>query len=133
MKKEFDLHTVTIYSLFYYQIFKYNIADHKYLQEYGEAVTIAENKLEKLKNLLLMLAVICTYLDGLDILNQAWKDMYLKSYSKDSIDRDRKIIVPTIEEMPKLLIIKESEAKVLALSQSTLRAFKIFQEAQKPK
>ena len=133
LKKEFDSHTVTTYSLLYRQIFKCSIADHKNLQEYGEAVTKARNKLVELGNPLPELAVTCAFLDGLDTSYQAWKDMYLGGYSKDGVDRDGKMIVPTIEEMLKLLIDRESGAKVSALSQSTARAFKVFQEAKKPK
>ena len=133
LKKEFDSHTVTTYSLLYRQIFKCNIADHKNLQEYGEAVTKARNKLLKLGNPLPELAVTCAFLDGLDTSYQAWKDMYLGGYSKNGVDRDGKRIVPTIEEMLKLVIDRESGAKVSTLSQSTTRAFKASQEAKKPK
>ncbi len=60
--------------------------------------------------------------------------MYLGGYSKDGVDEDWKIIIPTIEEMLKLLIQRESGAKILAISDSTARAFKVFQEnSKKPK
>ena len=87
----------------------------------------------ELGNPLPELAVTCAFLDGLDTSYQAWKDMYLGGYSKDGVDRDGKMIVPTIEEMLKLLINREIGAKISALSQSTARAFKAFQEPRKPK
>ena len=71
LKKEFDLHTVTTYSLLYCQIFKCSIVNHKNLQEYGEAVIKAKNKLVKLKNPLPKLAVTCAFLDGLNTSYQA--------------------------------------------------------------
>ena len=126
LKKEFDSHTVTTYNLFYRQIFKCRIVDHKNLQEYGEAVTKAKNKLVELSNPLSKLAVTCTFLDRLDILYQRWKDIYLGDYSKDGIDKNGKIIVPTIEKMLKLLIDKENGAKVLAISESITWTFKAF-------
>lgn len=72
----------------------------------------------ELGNPLPELAVTCAFLDGLDTSYQAWKDMYLGGYSKDGIDKDGKIIVPKIEEMLKLLINRESGAKVSATSES---------------
>ena len=131
LKKEFDSHTVTTYSLLYRQIFKCSIANHKTLQEYGEAVTKARNKLVELGNPLPELAVTCAFLDGLDTSYQAWKNMYLGGYSKDGVDKDRKIIITTIEKMLKLLIDRESGAKVSAISESTVRSFKAFQENSK--
>ena len=47
--------------------------------------------------------------------------------------KDRKMIVPIIEEMLKLPIDRKSVAKISALSQSTTRAFKASQEVKKPK
>ena len=134
LKKEFDSHTVTTYSLLYRQIFKCSIANHKTLQEYGEAVTKARNKLVELGNPLPELAVTCAFLDGLDTSYQAWKDMYLGGYSKDGVDKDGKIIISTIEEMLKLLIDRGSSSKVSAILESIARAFKAFQEnSKKPK
>ncbi len=57
--------------------------------------------------------------------------MYLGGYSKAGVDKYGKIIIPTIEEMLKLLIDRESGAKVSAISESTARAFKAFQENSK--
>lgn len=67
LKKEFDLHTVTIYSLFHCQIFKYKLKNHKTFQEYDKSVIKAKKKLVKLRNLLPKLAVICAFFDGFDI------------------------------------------------------------------
>ncbi len=132
--KEFNLHTVTTYSLLYRQIFKCSIDNHKTLQEYREAVTKAKNKLVELGNYLPKLAVTFAFLDELDTSYQAWNNMYLGGHSKDGVDKDGKIIVPTIEEMLKLLIDRESGAKVSAISESTTQAFKAFQEnSKKPK
>ena len=119
LKKEFDSPTVTTYNFFYCQIFKYSIANHKNLQEYGEAIIKARNKLVELGNPLTKLAVSCAFLDGLDISYQAWKDMYLGGYSKDGVDKDGKIIIPTMEKMLKLLIDRESRAKVSIILEST--------------
>ena len=66
LKKEFDLHMVTMYIFLYQQIFKCSIADHKNLQEYKEDVTKARNKLVELSNPLPELAVTCAFLDKLD-------------------------------------------------------------------
>ncbi len=71
LKKEFDSHTVTTYSLLYRQIFKCSIANHKTLQEYGENVTKARIKLVELGNPLPELAVTFAFLDGLDTSYQA--------------------------------------------------------------
>lgn len=46
--------------------------------------------------------------------------MYLRSYSKNGIDKNGKIIIPVIEKILKLLINKKSRAKVLAISESTI-------------
>ena len=70
------------------------------------------------------LAVICAFLDELDTLYQAWKIIYLGGCSRNGGDRNEKMIVPSIEEMLKLLIDIKSGAKISALSQSTTRAFK---------
>lgn len=126
MKREFDLYTVTTYSLFYCQIFKCNIANHKTLQEYSGSDTKARNKLVELENSLSELAVIFAFLNGFDISYQAWKDMYLKSYSKNGVDKNGKIIIPRIEEIFKLLLVWESGIKVSAVSKTTTQAFKTF-------
>lgn len=57
--------------------------------------------------------------------------MYLGSYSKDGVDKDKKIIVLTIKKMLKLLINKENEVKVLAASESIAQAFKVFKKKVK--
>lgn len=72
-----------------------------------------------LKNPLPKLVVICIFFNRLDTFYQAQGKIYLGGYSKDSIDKDRKIIVPIIEEIFKLLIAKKSGAKVLVASKPT--------------
>lgn len=54
--------------------------------------------------------------------------MYLRDYSKDDIDKNEKIIIPIIEKMLKLLIDRESEAKVLTILESITQVFKAFQK-----
>lgn len=134
MKKEFDLHTVIKYSLFYCQIFKCNVTNHKILQEYGKLITKVKNKLEELKNPLPKLAIIYVFLNDLDISYQIWKNIYLWDYTKDSIDKDEKIIIPIMKKIVKLLINKENEAKVSATLEFTIQTFKVFHESlKKPK
>lgn len=50
------------------------------------------------------------------------------SYSKDGVDKDGKIFVLTIEKILKLLIDKESGAKISAVSMFIILVFKVFQE-----
>lgn len=45
--------------------------------------------------------------------------MYFRSYIKNGINKNEKIIIPMIEEIFKLLIDKKNKAKVLATSKST--------------
>lgn len=60
--------------------------------------------------------------------------MYLKAYSKDGINKNKKIIISIMEEIFKLLINKENGAKVSAVSKFTTQAFKAFQKSTtKPK
>lgn len=60
--------------------------------------------------------------------------MYLRGHSKNGVDKDGKIIIPTIEEILKLLIDKESGVNVLAILKSTIQVFKVFKESfKKPK
>lgn len=122
---------VTTYSLLYRQIFKCNIANPKTLQEYGELVIQVRNKLVELENPLFTLVVIYAFLDRFNISYQAWKDMYLRGYSKDRVDKDENIIILTIKEILKLLIDGGSGVKVSAILKSTSRAFKAFQESSR--
>ena len=85
----------------------------------------------ELGNFLLKLAVTYVFFDEIDISYQIWNNMYLGNYTKDGVDKDRKIIVPTIEKILKLLIDKKSKAKVLVTSESTIQAFKAFKEKSK--
>lgn len=133
LKKEFNLHTVITYSLLYHQNFKCNIVNYKNIQEYRETVTKVRNKLVELGNILLELAVTYIFLDELNISYQVWKNIYFGGYNKDGVDRDRKMIVSTIEKIFKLCIDKESGAKVSALYHFTIQAFNTFQKAKKPK
>lgn len=57
--------------------------------------------------------------------------MYLGSYSKDGINKDGKIIIPTIEKILKLLVDQKNGAKVSAVSESIIRVFKVFKENPK--
>lgn len=57
--------------------------------------------------------------------------MYLRSYSKDCINKDEKIIIPMIENILKLLIDRKSGAKVSAISKFIIQAFKKLQENSK--
>lgn len=80
------------------------------------------------------LAIIYMFFNGLDTSYQIWKDRYLGDYSKDNIIKNEKIIVLMIKEILKLLIDRESKAKISITSKSTTRAFKAFQEkAKEPK
>lgn len=61
---------------------------------------------------------------------------YLECYNKSLVDKDWKIIVPTIEEMLKLQMDRESGAKVLATSEficELLTHFKRSLRSQKKK
>lgn len=70
MKKNFDLHTIIIYSFFYKQIFNCRIANHQNLQEYKKVITKIKNKLVELGNLLPKLAVNSIFLNKVNILYQ---------------------------------------------------------------
>lgn len=54
------------------------------------------------------------------------KDMYLRSYIKNSIDKNGKIIVLIIKAIFKLLIDGKGRTKLLAILKSIAQAFKIF-------
>lgn len=93
-------------------MFKYNIANYEIFQKYGKLVAKARNKLRNLGNLLFELAVIFTFFDEFNIFYQVKKDIYLRNYSKNNVNKDKKIIIPIRKKNFKLLINKESKAKV---------------------
>lgn len=70
-------------------------------------------------------------MDRLNTLYQKWKDIYLGGYSKASVNKNEKIILPMIEEILKLLIDRESGAKILVTSKFIAQAFKAFKESSK--
>ncbi len=104
LKAEYDGQTLVIFSGPYRKILRCNISDHKSLKEYTEEVTKVQNKIVELVELLAEMLVSYVFLDGLDSLYNAWKDMYFSSYSKIRKDKNRKIVQPTVEETLKLLI-----------------------------
>lgn len=85
------------------------------LQKYRKVIIKANNKLVKLNNILSELVITCVFLEKLIKLYQALKNIYLKSYNKNNIDRNKKMIILTIEEMLKLLINKKNKAKISRL------------------
>lgn len=74
----------------------------------------------ELRNFLPKLVITYAFWDGLNISYQAWKNIYLKSYSKDGIDKNVKIIVSIIKKMLKLLIDRKGRSKVSVISKSTM-------------
>lgn len=128
LKSMYNTTTITTYSSLYRRINRCSISNHKTLKEYGEEVTKARNNLKELKRPVDELHVTCAFLDGLDSSYQAWKDMYLASYAKNLTGTAEGVegvmIVPTIEEVLKLLIDRESRtASTSPSSQSSTRAF----------
>lgn len=101
------------------------------LQKYSKSVTKARSKLVELEDLLLQLIVICAFFNGLNILYQIWKDMYLGGFSKDNFDKDGKNIELISKEIFKLLIDKKSRTKILATLMTTIQGFKPFKESSK--
>lgn len=59
------------------------------------------------------------------------KTYILNIYSKNSVDKNRKIIIPIIKKMLKLLINKKNKPKVLTESKSTTQIFKAFKKKAK--
>ena len=96
LKSEYDGQTLVILSGLYRKISRCNMSNHKSLKEYREEVTKAQNKLVELVELLPEILVSYVFLDALDSLYNAWKDMYLSSYSKTMKDKDKKIVQPTV-------------------------------------
>ena len=113
--------------MLYRKIFKCSLSNHKSLKEYGEEVTNARNKLKELGIPIPELGVTCAFLDGLDPSYQAWKDMFLGGYAQNptTIENGKEVmIVPTIEEILKLLIDRESSNLTSSSSkQAGSRAF----------
>ncbi|MCJ1428807.1 hypothetical protein MMC29_006718 [Sticta canariensis] len=111
LKATYNTTTITTFSMLYRKIFKCSLSNHKSLKEYGEEVTNARNKLKELGIPIPELGVTCAFLDGLDPSYQAWKDMFLGGYAKNPTTTENGkvvMIVPTIEEVLKLLIDRES-------------------------
>ena len=111
LKATYNTTTITTFSMLYRKIFKCSLSNHKSLKEYGEEVTNARNKLKGLGIPIPELGVTCAFLDGLDPSYQAWKDMFLGGYAKNPTTTENGkvvMIVPTIEEVLKLLIDRES-------------------------
>ncbi|MCJ1469247.1 hypothetical protein MMC07_007880 [Pseudocyphellaria aurata] len=111
LKNTYKTTTITAYSTEYRQIHRCSITNHASLKEYGEEVISARNKLRALKRPADELSVTCAFLDGLDSSYQAWKDMFLGVYAKTPINTVQGVatmLVPTIEEVLKLLIDCES-------------------------
>ena len=127
-KAEYDSQTLVTFSVLYRKISRCNISKHKSLKEYGEEVTKARNKLFQLGEPLLEMFVSCAFLDGLDSSYNAWKDMYFSSYSKTMKDKDGKMVQPTVEEILKLLIDRQTgQDNDTGSSKSQPRAFKAGQ------
>ena len=104
LKAEYNGQTLVIFSVYYRKISRYNISNHKFLKEYSEKVTKAQNKLVELGELLPEMFISYTFLDWLDSSYNAWKDMFFSSYNKAMKDKNGKMVQPTIEEILKLLI-----------------------------
>ncbi|MCJ1270664.1 hypothetical protein MMC22_010561 [Lobaria immixta] len=106
LKNAYNTTTITIYSTLYRQIFQCNIANHKSLKEYDE------------------LAVTCAFLNGLDASYQAWKDMFLGGYAKNptTVQNGQEVmVVPTLEEILKLLIDREAGISQTAARPSSIK------------
>lgn len=128
LKATYNTTTITTFSMLYRKVFKCSLSNHKSLKEYGEEVTNARNKLKELGIPIPELGVTCAFLDGLDPSYQAWKDMFLGGYGKNPTTTENGkvvMIVPTIEQVLKLLIDRESSNLVSTPSSKHLasRAF----------
>lgn len=128
LKAEYEGQTLITFSTLHRKISRCKISNHKSLQEYGEEVKMARNKLVGPGEPLPEMFVSCSFLDGLDLSYNAWKDMYFLSYSKTIKDVDGKMIQPTVKENFMLLINWETgQISGAASSKSQPRAFKAGQ------
>ncbi|MCJ1271778.1 hypothetical protein MMC22_011683 [Lobaria immixta] len=124
LKNAYNTTTITTYSRLYRQIFQCNITNHKSLKEYGEEIANARNKLKELKRPLDELAVTCAFLNGLNASYQAWKDMFLGGYAKNptTVQNGQEVmVVPTLEEILKLLIDREAGTSQTAARPSSIK------------
>lgn len=117
-----------MFIVLYWKILQFNISNHKSLKEYEEEVTKAWNKLVKLGEPLPEIFVSCAFLDELDLSYNAWKDIYFSSYNKSMKDKHKKMVQPTIKEILKLLIDRQtSQDNDINSSKFQPRAFKAIQ------
>ena len=127
LKATYNTTTISTFSMLYRKIFKCSLSNHKSLKEYGKKVINAKNKLKELGIPIPELGITCAFLDGLDASYQAWKDMFLGGYAQNptTIKNGKEVmIVPTIEEILKLLIDRESSNLTSSSSkQAGSRAF----------
>ncbi|MCJ1470015.1 hypothetical protein MMC07_008660, partial [Pseudocyphellaria aurata] len=125
LKSTYNTITITAYSTQYRQIHRCSIANHKSIKEYGEEVTNARNKLKELRRPVDELQVTCAFLDGLDPSYQSWKDTVLEGYAENptcTVQGVTTMLVPTVEEVLKLLIDRESSTPSLS-QKAASRAF----------
>ena len=108
LKAEYNGQTLVTFSVLYQKILRCNISNYNSLKEYGEEVTKALNKFIELDEPLPEMFVSCAFLDKLDLSYNTWKDMFFSSYSKAMKDKDEKMVQPTIKEILKLLIDRQT-------------------------
>ncbi len=111
LENEYNKIFISTFSQMYRRVFKCSLFNHKSVQEYGDEIINARNKLIELRRSIDELTVTCAFLNGLDESYQGWKDMWINSQDIYIKENRKDLNVLKIEEILIKLMNRETSRK----------------------